>query len=198
MAVTNTIAMHAKKNEYSLTLQVCTQHTKDTSMSQKLFFVFALMYPAFSASAAHAAKLADGFRGIPFGVLPEKPPFDTCVSQEKGYVCRFDLGEVKDVSLIMLNTENIYYGYLVAVQGRSRCGDLKRILDAAWGRPVVLRDYPEDPVKADVAWDEGAVVGLWNYNRITDECTATVVSRDHTYKVEKAKKERAAKSSNEI
>jgi hypothetical protein len=126
-----------------------------------------------SLSVAHAGKLADGWRGRPYGPADalSVAPGDACVSSPEAGV-RWRCTETiatEQVSVAYMAEEGIYSSVLITCKGFSSCQTVLDTLLAAWGRPFSVEEYGTLP---DRFWKDGPVIGAWSYNQFSTEGTA--------------------------
>lgn len=147
---------------------------------------------------AHAGKLADGWRGHPYGSAAwmEQAPSEGCMpNPEEGvkWRCLEKVGGVEvDVSyLVDLELGGVYTGIFLRCSGYTVCTTVLDTLGAAWGKPFSLEEYGQLPKRL---WSDKSVIASWDYNQYSDTGTATVFDKViyERIKAEKAKKAKAA------
>jgi hypothetical protein len=145
-------------------------------------------------STAHAGKLADGWRGRPFGPADEPiaAPGDACVSSPEAGVrwrCSETIG-TETVTVAYMAQEGIYSSVLITCNGFSSCSSVLDTLTAAWGKPFSVKEYGTLP---DRYWSDGLVIGAWSYNQFSHKGTA-LASHTEWFAAIKAKEAAKARS----
>lgn len=122
---------------------------------------------------AHAGKLAEGVRGVSWG-MQSKPAALTgsaCTSDpEPGvpWTCRTTVGNTP-VSISPGYRHGRVYAMLIASEGSTECTALMDTLVAAYGVSRPINDYLNGPMD-DRAWIDGDVIATWGYNRFSKRC----------------------------
>lgn len=123
--------------------------------------------------SAHAGKLADGFRGVPFGpaAVLTGAPGQRCATTsdpEVRWECVYTLGEV-EVKATYIVYDDLFYGVSVTpvTQTFGNALALRNVLEAAYGM-CVPKVKGDTSVLPDCTWRDGTAVALWEYNRYSD------------------------------
>ena len=165
-------------------------------MKTAMVVVVAVLAMAASGSAS-AWKLADGFRGVPFGTPPAGPPEETCTPASEGWDCAVEIAGVPLQATYAIEG-GIYYGLVLTAKavGPAKANLLKDTLTAAWGRGEQEENMymPIPPVD----WEDGTVLGNLKYNQYTRDVTITIVSRTHYDAMNAARRDKAAKSAGDL
>lgn len=146
----------------------------------------------FLVHVAFAGKLADGWRGHPYGSIAwlAEPPFEGCAKDPGTGVawnCSEDVGGVT-VAVAYMVEEGTYTGVRIQCDGYLNCSTLRTTLIAAWGKPLVAKEYGQLP---DMTWADGNVLCGWQYNQFSEAGSATVFDKV-IYDRMKRKKEASA------
>lgn len=146
------------------------------------------------AGTAHAGKLADGFRGIPYGdaAALEAPPMSTCGSSldpAVKWVCTATIGEVP-VTVSYAVMEGLYVGVMIKVSGYVHASELLATLQQAYGRGTKDHDWDSDAM-ADRKWLDGTVAAAWSWNQFSDEGEFIILDIEQHDLAELRKNERA-------
>jgi len=146
------------------------------------------------ATQAHAGKLADGFRGLPFGpdtVLTESP-IDGCVPDAEAGVrwqCATEIGGVP-VTVNYFHEYDLFYSLsIVAKGGYQDAIKLRAVFGQAYGRGSASKSYGKGGLDA-WSWRDGSVMAGWEWNKYSGEARFTVF--DLTLYREKGRREDAA------
>ena len=154
--------------------------------------------------SAYAGKLADGFRGVPFGpdsILASAPMPEGCTevvgSGEKGI--RWECATtINDASV------NVYYfveaGWFYSVRidpakQFTQASLVREAMLSAWG-PCMAK-YPSDPMM-ECTWIDGKSKALWEYNRFNQESSVTMMDVATFDRVKAARLQRAKASSSDL
>lgn len=160
---------------------------------------FFLILSLLATPAAHAGKLADGYRGIPFGgaeAVKEKP-LPSCIRGEDPvrWTCDTTLGGMP-VNVGFMVESGIYSHYLIFFDltkpevrmGGSADDALKQILDnlsTVWGEPADVSDKMGEPA---IGWTDGPVSAALIQRG--DALVLTVLHETYGRKQIRAKKEK--------
>lgn len=141
-----------------------------------------------------AGKLADGFRGVPYGpaeVLTISPG-EGCQenpSQGTRWTCPVKLGDAS-VTAHYLAEEGLFYSvFLESTDGHA----LHDVLSAAYGTCRPLHDY-DTAALADCAWSDGNAVAIWEYNQFSGKAQVLLFDRVLQAQVKAAAGRRAAEA----
>ena len=122
---------------------------------------------------AEAGKLAEGFRGIPYGPF-ELEAFEARIEAFgdicMGRSCDTNVGEVP-VTVTYVAEHRIFYGFALSTKGNN-CYALLRVLEAAYG--------PAEDIYLDGApykrWIDGDGIGGFSHNKYKETCLFTAAS----------------------
>ena len=155
----------------------------------------ALLIALAGGGAAHAGKLAEGFRGLPFGdqaALDEEPMPGCTAYPETGFrwVCNTTIGEVPVVvSYAVL--EGLFIGVTIRAEGYTHASTLLATLKQAYGPGSRRHDWDTDAL-ADRNWQDGTVAATWEYNEFSKTATVSIFDLAAYAEAEKREKKRAA------
>lgn len=148
----------------------------------------------FLLSPASAGKLAEGFRGVPFGDATPlaAPPLPGCVKNPEAGVlwrCASQLGEFPVTVYYMVGL-NTFMGISIHGSGYSVCEGIRDTLKAGWGVGAPADKYDTGPLP-EWRWHDDFVLGSFDYNRFSSTCTAMTMHMGY-YREMKEKKEKEA------
>lgn len=132
---------------------------------------------ALSASTVQAGKLADGFRGQPWGtvaVADLKTP-GTCSAGTEAQVGRVCVQTFASATIEVgyMHDRGIFFGVVASGSSYADCSTFFDVLTAGWGagRPKheSLNSWEDDRF-----WFDGSVGASWTYNRYTRRCSLVV------------------------
>ena len=150
--------------------------------------------------SAQAGKLAEGFRGLPFGpaAILENPPQpsgctqgDAISAQSSGmkWVCVVEINGVA-VEVNYAVEEGYFYGVQITPPANFPAArDVFAALTAAYG-PCEQSEAASGPLP-DCRWVDGSSVATWTYNRFTDKSAVSIFSRAVFSEVDAARKAKA-------
>lgn len=150
--------------------------------------------------SAQAGKLAEGFRGIPFGpaTVLENPPQpsgcrqgDAVSTQAKGvrWVCPVEINGV-GVEANYAVEEGYYYGVQITPPANfAAARDVLAALTAAYGT-CEQSQVASGPLP-DCRWVDGSAVAAWTYNRFTERSSISIFDRAVFSEVDAARKAKA-------
>ena len=144
---------------------------------------------------AQAGKLADGFRGLPFGdaAFLDQPPHDGCATspdESSKWTCSTTIGKVPVVVNYVV-MEGLYVGVQITTEGHTNASELLSTLTQAYGRARRTHDW-DDSSMGDRMWFDGVVVCSWNWNQYSDLAEVYIIDRDVYAEAEKRQSDRAA------
>lgn len=153
-------------------------------------------------AAAYAGKLADGFRGLPFGpsdVLESPPQPQGCVMGEartvleKGvrWSCVAEInGVAARVSYII--ESGWYYGVQITPpEDFAAARAVHEALTAAYGPCAKNEQYATGPLP-DCRWNDSDTTAAWTYNQFNDQSAVSIFNKSVFAKVDAARKTKAA------
>jgi hypothetical protein len=146
------------------------------------------------SSPSLAGKLADGFRGIPYGpasVLDTAPGESCTAGTQEGarWVCQVQVGEVA-VEVAYMVKENLFYGVHTTATGYMSCSAYFDVLSAAYGPGTPANTYDKSAL-ADHKWSDGEVIGSWEYNKYSDKGVFLAFHRAVVAQIDRIETERA-------
>lgn len=112
-------------------------------------------------------KLADGFRGVPYGPagVLDTPPAEGCKSNPgpgSRWECPIKLGDAS-VSAYYMADQGLFYGMVLETVGYANASALHEVLVVAYGPCTKKHDFDTD-LLADCTWNDGSVSAAWEYN----------------------------------
>ena len=149
---------------------------------------------------ALAGKLADGFRGVPFGpdsVIAAAPLPECHTSTEEGvkWACNTTIGD-HSVQVAYMADEGLFYAVMLLGEGYAVAEGLMRIFRSAYGPGSLTKSYnTESEPLADRIWRDGPVWASWEYNQFSDGSHLIIVHDKYHNQMKAAK---VAKSKNAI
>lgn len=144
---------------------------------------------------AHAGKLAEGWRGLPYGanpaVLRGPPQVEGCLPGEGDarWICEETINGMRFPVAYMVR-EELFVGVFVRCATYLECRVLFDTLSAAWGELDVAAAGARR-VLADGYWFEGRVGAMWSYNPYTSTGTVATSDLDVTARAEAVARARA-------
>lgn len=167
----------------------------------KMSHLLCLLAVLVLAGQAHAGKLADGFRGHPFGdaAFLEEPPDDNCMSNpETGvrWTCQTSIGDVP-VSVSYMVLEGLYIGVLITTEGYTHASNLLTTLQQAYGPGRKKHDWDTDSM-GDRLWMDGNVFGVWEWNKYSGEGKITLMANDVYLRSQELQKSRTSTGVNDL
>lgn len=153
----------------------------------------------FAVATAHAGKLADGWRGRPFGpasLLAEPPVPGRVSAPEPGvrWRCQEMVGAAP-VTVAYMVDEDIFSSVMVACAGFADCQTLVDAVGAAWGKPFSIESYDSLPERF---WQDGPVVGVWRYNQFSGSGVAMASDQTLYAEVKRRKAVRARSAADDL
>lgn len=150
---------------------------------------------------AHAGKLADGFRGIPYGEQPAPAPLQdaACVTDpEPGvpWLCSTTIGTVP-VKVGPTYDAGRVYGFFLHAKGASNCDVLMDTLTAAYGPSTPARDFMRGKLD-DRIWYDGNARAAWDYNQFSHVCTVAMFDATEFEAVKAAQAAKAATATGDL
>lgn len=144
--------------------------------------------------SAAAGKLAEGFRGIPYGDATSlaDAPSETCVADPEPDVrwgCDDKIGDVP-VTISYMVSGDLFIGVAISTTSYAHADALFKTLQVAWGRGRKQRDYDTSALP-DWAWADRTALGSFKYNQYSDECRVLAFDRKVHEQAEAAKVEKA-------
>ena len=151
------------------------------------------------SALAVAGKLADGWRGRPFGPAETiaDPPGASCVANPAAGVrwrCDERVGDAP-VRVSYQVDEGTFLSVLITCEGYTACSTVLDTLSAAWGPPHTKH---ENEVLSLRFWSDGASVGGWQYDQLSKSGVAVAHDTEVTAKVKAAKAARARAAAEEL
>lgn len=155
---------------------------------------------AFSTQA-HAGKLADGFRGLPFGDVSmlSVAPLPGCQPDPEPnvrWLCDTEVGGVP-VTVTYIVQEGIFYGVGIFVTGTTNARALRLVFTQAYGTGRKIHDYDTSDL-ADWLWTDSTVVAGWQFNQFTEEGLLVMYDKPLSEEVKRLEAKRAAGSVNDL
>jgi len=146
-------------------------------------FALSLILPA------QAGKLADGFRGLPFGdasVVADKPLDDCQPGGLDGllWVCTSTIGSTP-VSVSYMGSDGLFSGVYITAEGSQHRAPLLAVLQGAWG------DGLDGGHRIDRLWRDGSVLATYKHNKYSGQTTVVLFDQKVS---EKQKKMAAARA----
>lgn len=151
-------------------------------------------------SSAHAGKLAEGFRGIPFGpdaVLNNPPQPQGCVPGEAAaagsgsrWICVVEINGVAVQAAYIVEAGWFYGVQITPPADFSAAQAVRDALGAAYGA-CVRGQYTTGPLP-DCTWGDGTARAAWSYNQFSDASSVSIFDFAVFAKVEAARKTKAA------
>lgn len=161
----------------------------------------------FLMAAAYAGKLADGFRGLPFGpsaVLESPPQPQGCVLGEartvldKGvrWSCVVEINGVA-ARVAYIIEGGWYYGVQITPpEDFTAARAVHEALTAAYGA-CVKGQYATGPLP-DCRWNDLDTTAAWTYNEFSDQSSVSIFNKSVFAKVDAARKAKAAAAASEL
>lgn len=156
----------------------------------------------FVPSVSHAGKLADGFRGHPYGDpswLDDEAPGDSCVKEPEESVpwkCSDKIGETPvDISYVVM--EGLYVGVLITTDGFTNATNLLATLKAAYGNGIKVNDW-DDSSLADLMWKDREVYASFKYNQFSGRTEVYISAMSVYNEAEALRKARAAQGAGDL
>lgn len=144
-----------------------------------------------ATSTAHAGKLADGFRGIPYGPVGEeflKATEAGCIEAPEPNVlwqCPGTIAEVP-VTINYMGAHGLYSGVHITGKGYANKEKLLAVLVQAWGPGL------DGGAKFEALWTARRVLAALEYNRFSHDFAVTAFSKPVTAQIEALDKAAAA------
>ena len=150
---------------------------------------------------AQAGKLADGFRGHPFGDASflEEPPDDNCMANPETGVrwsCQTTIGDVP-VSVAYMVMETLYVGVVITTEGYTNASNLLTTLQQAYGPGRKTHDWDTDSM-GDRLWADNNVFGSWEWNKYSAKAQMTIMARDVYLNAQELQKARTSAGINDL
>jgi hypothetical protein len=164
--------------------------------------LFLLLVSLVLPATADAGKLAEGFRGVPFG--PADPvltaaPMEGCARDTEIGVrwdCPTTIGGVA-VHVAYIAQEGLFPSLVVYGSGYTDAATLFPVLKASYGEGSKLHDW-DDSLLADWHWRDGDVVGMWDYNQFSDRFRFTMFDTAVMERVKQIQAEKAKSSTGDL
>ena len=164
------------------------------------------MLLSFLLSVAHAGKLANGWRGHPYGLAGgpgdflSRAPAENCTPDpEPGvrWLCPESVGGAPAEVNYMLAPEmgGAFTGIVLRCKGYASCATVLDTLMAAWGKPSRTEEYGPLP---DRTWADGSVLAGWEYNQFSDTGTATAFDKVLYERIKAVKASKAQDAAGEL
>lgn len=152
-------------------------------------------------NVALAGKLAEGYRGIPFGpqAVLDNPPSEACAYLPHPGVkwdCNQTIGGV-NVTTSYSVEEGIFYGVGINVSTYSDSSTVMDVLKAAYGPGMKLKQY-QTGVLPEWMWKDGDVIATFSYNQITSTALIVIFNRAKLAEVDEKKASKAASSAGDL
>ena len=152
-------------------------------------------------AAAYAGKLADGFRGLPFGpsdVLESPPQPQGCVMGEARTVlergvrwsCAVEINGVAVQAAYIIEAGWFYGVQITPPDDFSAAHAVREALTAAYGT-CVKDQYATGPLP-DCRWNDADTTATWSYNQFNDQSAISIFNKSVFAKVDAARKAKAA------
>ena len=145
---------------------------------------------------AEAGKLAEGFRGRPFGDAAwlATAPMEGCQKAPEptvAWLCPTTIGKVP-VSIAYMVDEGVYLGVYVQAKGFQAKQDLLATLKGAWGPGM------DGGPGLEGLWKDGDVFASFKYNRYSDDMALTIASEKANAEVKRRKAERVKSAAGDL
>lgn len=145
-------------------------------------------------NTAEAGKLAEGFRGVPYGPASvlDVPPGENCAANTESGVrwnCQVRLGEA-NVEVAYMVQEGLFFGLVIHAEGYGNSTAFFDVLVAGYGAGAPANTYDETKL-ADRRWLDGNVVGSWDYNKYSDKARFIVYDQTLMAKIKAIEADRA-------
>lgn len=145
-------------------------------------------------STALAGKLAEGFRGLPYGpaAVLDVAPGESCAANTESGVrwnCQVRLGEA-NVEVAYMVQEGLFFGIVIHATGYVNAAAFFDVLVAGYGAGTPANTY-DDTKLADRRWQDGSVIGSWSYNKYSDKAQFIAFEQTLMTTIKTAEKERA-------
>ena len=150
---------------------------------------------------AHAGKLAEGFRGVPWGDAAPlvEPPAEGCARDPEPGIkwrCPITVGGVPVVAAWAVE-HSLFNAVVVSVEGFNEADKLFNVLQAAYGKGRKENEYQSGSLP-DWRWRDGVVTAGWSYNRFSEQGTLVLLHLDHVRDVRQRNKDKAAESAGDL
>lgn len=147
-----------------------------------------------SANTAEAGKMAEGFRGLPYGpaTVLDTAPGENCAANTEASVrwsCQVRLGEA-NVEVAYMVQEGLFLGVVIHAEGHSNATAFFDVLVAGYGPGTPGNTYDTSRL-ADRRWQDGNVVGSWDYNKFSDKAQFVAFDQTLMTKIKAAESDRA-------
>ena len=153
--------------------------------------------------AAHAGKLAEGFRGVPFGdeATIETAPLGTCIAGDEAgvkWVCPTEVGGVAVLAAYMVG-EELFYGVVLTPieQSFTAAAGLRDVCTAAYGAGRKKNEYDSSSLP-DWRWVDGSVYAVFSYNQYSNVSSVLIFDTKVMGEKDKRTKTRALESVNDL
>lgn len=145
---------------------------------------------------AAAGKLAEGFRGVPFGpaAILDEPPLPACAADPEPGVrwqCSTTIANVP-VQVNYMVDEGLYHAILMQSKGAQNLAQLEAALIAAWGKGQ------DGGYRMDRFWQDGTTMASISHNSYSYAITVLLQDRAVTTQVEASKALRAAQAVDDL
>lgn len=153
------------------------------------------------ALTAHAGKLADGFRGIPYGDVAalSVAPSENCSHRPEPLVewyCQDKIGQA-EVQIAYVVDRGLFFGVHITAKGWRNADALLEVAKAAWGDGRPEHDW-DDSWRADRLWSDGNVGAKFEYNQFSEASTMITVHMALKREIDGMAKAEAAKAVNDL
>ena len=151
---------------------------------------------------AHAGKLAEGFRGLPYGdaSVLDTAPMENCRPDTElavRWFCPTQIGEA-EVTVAYMVKEGLYFGNVIATpKSYKDAHALHTILIEAYGKGAKTHEWDHGAL-ADRTWRDGTVYAGWSYNQYTHIGQVILFDLDKQTEVKKRQAEKAQKSVDDL
>lgn len=149
---------------------------------------------------AQAGKMAEGFRGLPWGEQePFAAPGDRCVSYPEEAViwrCEQTIGDVP-VEIAYVYEHKMLTGVLIYSDGFTNCTALIDVMTAAYGESTPTSKYATGRMD-DRHWRDTGVFGSWEWNKYSGKCQAGIIHIESLTRVDEIKKKKAVKGVDDL
>jgi hypothetical protein len=158
------------------------------------------------ASLAHGGKLADGYRGLAWGIYEQVPkPPGSCIADPDAmegirgvpWYCDQTIGSVP-VGVYYMWEHQRLYSVMIKTKGFVQCDTLMDTLIAAWGRPSPSASSTGTDKLDGKMWLDTEVGAVWSYNEWMHECNVVLLHRKLYAEVEKARAAAARRSVDDL
>ena len=152
-------------------------------------------------NVATAGKLAEGYRGIPFGPenVLQNPPSEVCAYLPHPGVkwdCNQTIAGV-NVTTTYSVEEGIFFMVGINVSTYTDSSNVMDVLLAAWGPGMKLKPY-QTGVLPEWVWKDGDVMAKFTYNQVSGTGLIVIFDKVKLAEVDAKKAAKAASSAGDL